>query len=177
VSGVAVSLIAAVAANGVIGKDGGMPWRLSTDMRRFKALTMGKPVIMGRRTFESIGKPLAGRLNIVVTRQAAYRPEGAAVAASPEAALAMAKEAARAAGVDEVFVIGGGELYAATLPLADRLYITHVEATPSGDTRFPTIDPRAWAKVSDERFPAGEKDSAATAFTVYHRRRDRGASR
>ena len=171
-SDIAVSIIAAVAENGVIGDGGGMPWRLSTDMRRFKALTMGKPVVMGRRTFESIGKPLAGRINIVVSRRRDHRAEGATVAASFDAALEEAKEAARQAGVDEVFVIGGGEIYAAAMARADRLYITHVAARPDGDTRFPAIDPRYWARVSEERVPEGEKDSAATTFTVYHRRRD-----
>lgn len=171
-SDVAVSLIAAVAANGIIGDGGGMPWRLSTDMRRFRALTMGKPVVMGRRTFESVGKPLAGRTNIVVSRRPDYRPDGATVADSPAAALAMAIDAARQSGLDEVFVIGGGELYAAALPLADRLYITHVDVRPTGDTRFPAIDPAIWRPVSEERVPSGEKDSAATTFVVYGRRGD-----
>lgn len=167
---VTVSIIAAVAENGVIGDEGAMPWRLSTDLRRFKALTLGKPVVMGRRTFESIGKPLTGRANIVVSRRSDYRPDGVTVAASLDAALREAKAAARRANLEEVFVIGGGEIYRAALPLADRLHITHVAAQPAGDTLFPAIDPAAWTKVSEEDIPPGEKDSAATTYAVYHRR-------
>lgn len=169
-SAIAVSLIAAVAENGVIGNDGAMPWRLSTDLRRFKALTIGKPVVMGRRTFESIGRPLAGRANIVVSRRTDCRPDGATVAASLDAALAEAKSAALQAGVDEVFVIGGGEIYAAAMPHADRLHITHVAARPAGDTVFPAIDPALWSRVSHEDVPAGEMDTAPTTYAVYERR-------
>lgn len=173
---VTVSIIAAVAENGVIGDAGAMPWRLSTDLRRFKALTLGKPVIMGRRTFESIGKPLSGRINIVVTRQPRYHPEGVTVAASLDAALAAARTAARNAGLDEVFVIGGGEIYRAALSFADRLYITHVAARPAGDTLFPAIDSAVWERIAEEHVPPGEKDTAATVYAVY-RRRDSVASR
>jgi dihydrofolate reductase len=164
-----VSLIAAVAANGVIGDGSGMPWRLSSDMKRFRALTMGKPVVVGRKTFETFGKPLPGRTNIVVTRQRDYRPEGVVIAASLDAALARAVEAAQAAGGDEVMVIGGGEIYAAAMARADRLYITDVAAEPSGSTHFPRIDPDLWQVVSREPVPAGDTDSAATVFTVYER--------
>lgn len=174
--GVGVSIVAAVAANGVIGDRGAMPWRLSTDLRRFKALTLGRPVVMGRRTFESIGRPLAGRANIVVSRRPDFRPEGVAVAASLDAALAEARAAALRAGLDEVFIIGGGELYAAAMPYADRLHITHVAAHPAGDTVFPAIDPAVWFRVSGEDVPAGEKDTAPTTYAVYARR-DRVASR
>lgn len=165
-SGTSVSIVAAVADNGVIGSNSKMPWRLSTDMKRFKRLTMGKPVVMGRKTFESIGKPLPGRLNVVVTRQPGFRPEGVAVAASLDAALAMAAEAA---DKGEVVVAGGGEIYAAAIGLADRLYITHVAARPEGDTRFPDIDPAVWRATATETVPAGEKDSAATRFVIYER--------
>lgn len=164
-----ISLIAAVAANGVIGDGGGMPWRLSTDMKRFKALTMGKPVVAGRKTFETFGKPLPGRTNIVVTRQADYRPEGTLVAESLDQALALARAVAEAAGGDEVMVLGGGQIYAAAIGAADRLYITHVAAEPAGNTHFPPIDPAHWRAVSREAVAAGEKDSAATVFTVYER--------
>ncbi len=164
-----IALIAAVAANGVIGDGSGMPWRLSTDMRRFKALTMGKPVVVGRKTFETFGKPLPGRTNIVVTRQRDYEPEGALVAAGLDAAFRRAGEVAAASGADEIMVIGGGEIYAAAIGRADRLYITHVEAEPAGGTRFPRIDPAAWRAISREAVPAGEKDSAATVFAVYER--------
>jgi dihydrofolate reductase len=172
VSHVTVALIAAVAANGVIGAGGAMPWRLSTDLRRFKALTTGHPVIMGRATFESIGKPLPGRINIVVSGQDGFAPEGVTVATSPEAALERASSAAQDAGVDAVFVIGGATLYAAMLPSADALHITHVEASPEGDTWFPAIDPAVWEPVNEERHPAGDKDTAATVYTVYRRRGD-----
>ena len=161
-----VAIVAAVAENGIIGVRQAMPWRLSSDMQRFKRLTMGKPVIMGRKTYDSIGRPLAGRLNIVVTRQS-LAGEGVVIAPSLEAALVIAEE--RGGGADEVMVIGGGQLYAAAIDLVDRLYVTHVEATPEGDTRFPIIDPAVWKAVSAERLPASEKDSAATTFVVYER--------
>jgi len=169
VSGVRIALIAAVARNGVIGDGLALPWRLSTDMRRFKRLTLGKPVIMGRKTFETIGKPLAGRLNIVVTRQRDMQIAGVSVAPSLDAALAIAAEEAAKAGAGETMVIGGGEIYAAAIGRADRLYITHVEASPQGDAHFPPIDPATWKSVESERVPAGEKDSVATTFAVYER--------
>lgn len=164
-----VAIIAAVARNGVIGADQAMPWRLSTDMQRFKRLTMGKPVIVGRKTFETFGKPLPGRRNIVVTRNAAYAPEGATVVANLDQALVVARQAADTAGVEEVMVLGGGEIYRQAMELADRLYITHVDAVPVGDTRFPEIGPATWLAVSAEEVPAGPRDSAATRFVVYER--------
>ena len=166
---VRLSIIAAVAANGVIGDGTGMPWRLSTDMQRFRALTMGKPVVVGRKTFETFGKPLAGRTNIVVSRRQDYRPEGAIVVNSLDAALALAEDTAREAGGDEVMILGGGEIYAAAMDRADRLYITHVEAEPDGSVRLPPIDPAEWRAASTERVPAGERDSAASVFSVYER--------
>lgn len=169
-SDVTVAIIAAVARNGVIGADGAMPWRLSTDLRRFKALTLGHPVVMGRRTFEAIGRPLPGRTNIVVSRRDGFAPEGVTVAPSLAAGLAAGRHAAAAAGVDTLFVIGGGEIYRAALPVAGRLLITHVEAEPDGDTRFPAIDPAEWAAVAEESVPAGATDSAATRFVNYERR-------
>ncbi len=168
---VPVALIAAVAANGVIGAGGTMPWRLSTDMQRFRRLTMGKPVIMGRRTFDSLGKPLAGRTNIVVTRRPEAIGAGATGVASLEDALAAAALVAEDTGAVEIMVIGGGEIYAAALPFADTLYLTHVAAAPEGDTRFPSFDLMAWSVVSRETVPAGPRDSAATEFVVYARRR------
>lgn len=163
-----IRLVAAVAENGVIGRDGGMPWRLSTDMKRFKATTMGKPVVMGRKTWESFPKrPLPGRHNIVVTRDPTYAAEGASVAGSLDAALALA----RAEGAREACVIGGGEIYAAALPLADSLDVTHILAEIDGDTYFPAIDPAIWSEASSEDFPAGDKDSHATRHVVYERRK------
>ena len=163
-----ITLVVAVAENGVIGRNGGMPWRLSTDMKRFKDTTMGKPVVMGRKTWESFPKrPLPGRHNIVVTRDPAYEAQDASVAASLDAALALA----RAEGAPEACVIGGGEIYAAALPLADRLDVTHILAGIDGDTRFPAIDPAIWRAVSNADFPAGDKDSHATRHVVYARRK------
>jgi dihydrofolate reductase len=166
-SGSILSIIAAVADNGVIGTGGGMPWRLSTDMKRFKALTIGKPVIMGRKTFETIGKALVGRTNIVISRRQGYAPGGVDVASSLSQAIAVAKQ--RIEADPEVFVIGGGEIYSAAIGLADRLYITHVHAAPEGDTHFPRIDPGIWRQVSTQAFPAGERDSVPTTFAIYER--------
>jgi dihydrofolate reductase len=167
-----VAIYVAITENGVIGRDGGLPWRLSTDLKRFKADTMGKPIIMGRKTFEGIGRPLPGRLNIAVTRDKAWRAEGVEVAHSLEAAIQLATVRGRCmVGVDEVCVIGGGEIYAQALPLADRLHVTHVLATVDGDAHFPPIDPNSWRVVSSQEVPAGEKDSHATRYSVYERRR------
>ncbi|MGV8838690.1 MAG: dihydrofolate reductase [Bauldia sp.] len=164
------ALIAAVADNGVIGADGGMPWRLSTDMKRFRALTMGKPVVMGRKTYDSLGKPLAGRTNIVVTRGAAL-PEPVVTVGSLPAGLDAALATARSGGVDEVMIIGGGTIYAATISLADRLYITHVHAAPAGDTLLPPIQSTDFEEVSREETGAGPRDSHAATFVVYERRK------
>jgi dihydrofolate reductase len=170
-----LSLVAAVARNGVIGANQAMPWRLSTDLQRFKRLTLGKPVIMGRRTFESIGKALSGRANIVVTAKGGVPPDGVTFAPSLEAALAIAETEAVASG-GEAMIIGGGMLYAAAIGHADRLYITHVEASPSGDTRFPAIDPTVWRNISSENVAASDKDSVATRFVIYDRIGGKSAS-
>ena len=166
-----IAIYVAIAENGVIGREGGLPWRLSSDLKRFKAGTMGKPIIMGRKTWQGLGRPLPGRHNIVVTRDRAFRAEGAEVAASLDDAIVLAKARARCmAGADEICVIGGGEIYAQALPLADRLKVTHVLGEVEGDTRFPPIDPELWQIASAEDFPAGEKDTHATRYTVYERR-------
>ncbi len=171
-----ITLIVAVAQNGIIGRDGGLPWRLSSDLRRFKADTIGKPVIMGRRTHQSIGRPLPDRLNIVVTRDRAFRAEGVEIAHSLADALTLARIRGRCmTGADEICVIGGGDLYAQALPLADRLRVTHVLAEVDGDTRFPAIDPARWQVVSSTEHAPGEKDSHATRYVVYDRRRDDSA--
>lgn len=164
-----VSLVVAVARNGVIGRDGSLPWRLSSDLRRFKANTTGRPVIMGRKTFQSIGKPLPDRHNIVVTRDADFRAEGVMIASDVAIALDLAKERAAKDGVEEVCVIGGGEIYRQTIALADRLVVTYVEAQVDGDTRFPEIDPNLWHEISSEIIEAGEKDSHATRHVEYER--------
>jgi dihydrofolate reductase len=169
VSRVRLSLVAAVARNGVIGANQAMPWRLSTDLRRFKRLTWGKPVILGRKTFETIGKPLAGRANIVITRTSDMKREGVTFASSIDKAIVAAEAEATVSGADEAMVIGGGMVYAATIMMADRLYVTHVEAAPPGDTRFPAIDPAVWKSISSESVPASDKDSVATRFVIYER--------
>ena len=133
-----ISLVAAVARNGVIGDSGRLPWHLPEDLKRFKALTLGHVMIMGRRTHESIGRPLPGRRTIVVSRQAGLAFPGVEVAASLEAAIALAGD------VPEIFVVGGGEIYAQALPLAHRLLLTEVDATPGGDAFFPPFDPSLW---------------------------------
>ena len=161
-----IVIYVAIAQNGVIGRDGGMPWRLSTDLKRFKASTMGKPIIMGRKTWESFPKrPLPGRQNIVITRDRTYEAEGADVAASLDQAIAMAGPA------EEICIIGGGEIYAQAMPLADQLDVTHVLGDLEGDTHFPAIDPNEWTIDSEDKFPAGERDSHSTRHTVYSRRR------
>ena len=164
-----IALVVAVAANGVIGRDGAMPWRLSTDLKRFKALTLGKPVIMGRKTYSAIGKALPQRTNIVVTRDPAFRPSDALVAGSVEEAIAIGRWEAAVNG-GEICVIGGGQIYAQALPLADRVHLTYVDSRPDGDTRFPDIDAADWRIEHEETVPAGEKDSAATRYVVYRRR-------
>lgn len=167
-----VSIHVAIAENGVIGREGGLPWRLSTDLKRFKADTLGKPIVMGRKTWDSFPKrPLPDRLNIIVSRDAALRADGAEVTHSLEDALALARIRGRCmAGVDEICVIGGAQIYAQALPLADRLHVTHVLAAIDGDAYFPAIDPQAWNAVSSLDVPAGEKDSHPTRHVVYERR-------
>ncbi len=166
-----IGIHVAIAENGVIGREGGLPWRLSTDLKRFKADTMGKPVIMGRKTFESVGKPLPGRLNIVVTRQTGWRAEGVETAASLNEAIDRARMAAREMpDADEICIAGGGRIYAEALPLADRLHVTHVLASIQGDTFFPPIDPKIWREIHAIDVPAGERDSYPTRQSVYERR-------
>lgn len=167
-----IALVAAVAENGVIGRENGLPWRLSTDLKRFKATTMGKPIVVGRKTWESFPRrPLPGRLNIVVSRDPGYHAEGAVIATSLGDALDLAKaRSSTMPEADEVCIVGGGQIYRQAMPLADRLYITHVLASPGGDTSFPPIDPAVWRELSSEDQPAGEKDTVATRFVVYARR-------
>ena len=159
-----ISLIVAVSRNGVVGRNGALPWQLPADLKHFKAVTMGKPVVMGRKTYESIGRPLPGRLNIVVTRNPDFLAEGCTVVASLD-------EAIRAgAGVEEIFVIGGAELYRAALASADRIYFTRVEADVEGDTFFPSFDEAAWRVVSSEAHAADEKNAMAFRFEILERR-------
>jgi dihydrofolate reductase len=167
---VKLCLVVAVAENGVIGRDNALPWRLSSDLKRFKALTMGKPLIMGRRTFESIGRPLPGRANIVVTRDEGFRPADVVVARDLPDAIAAAEEAARAAGASEIMVIGGAGVYECVLPRADRIYLTEVHAAPDGDTRFPGLDRDDWREVSREFHPAEPGETSDCSFVVLERR-------
>jgi len=164
-----VALIAAVARNGVIGAGDALPWRLSSDLKRFKALTMGKPLIMGRKTFQSIGGPLPGRATIVVTRDEGFAPEGVDVARDIESALRLAEARARELGAEEIIVAGGGEIYAQTLARAGRLYITEVALAPEGDAHFPPIDPALWREISREPGVRGPRDEADFAFVEYRR--------
>jgi dihydrofolate reductase len=162
-----IAIIVAVAENGVIGRDGRLPWHISSDLKRFRALTMGKPVIMGRKTFQSLARPLDGRDNIVITRNPNFRSEGATFVPSFEAALALARERAQARGADEIMVIGGAEVYRAALPLADRIYLTRVRAAPAGDTFFPEPASAEWQMVSAEELARGPSDDyAATLFVL-----------
>lgn len=158
-----VSLIVAMDETGVIGREGGLPWRLSADLRRFKELTMGHHLVMGRKTLESIGRILPGRVTIVLSRWPDFEFSGAKVAADWEEAQRLA------AGDDEVFVIGGGQIYELTLPSVSRLYVTRVHAKVAGDTRFPAIDWSAWRQTYDERFPADAKNEYDYSFEVYDR--------
>jgi dihydrofolate reductase len=167
---VPVALIAAVAQNGVIGDHGRIPWRLPSDFAWFKRTTLGKPVIMGRRTFESIGRPLPGRTNLVVSRRPGYQPDGVIVINDLAAALGHAQAIATADRADEVIVAGGAEIYAETMPLADRLYITHVALEPDGDARFPSIDPALWRAVEEPPVPRSERDSADFHIVAYARK-------
>ena len=166
-----LALVVARARNGVIGKDGGLPWRLRSDLQRFKAVTMGKPCIMGRRTWESLPlKPLPGRLNLVLSKDESFTARGALVCTTLDEAVEIARETAEEDGVDEICVIGGTALFEMALPRAKRLYLTEVEAEPEGDALFPAFDEEAWIEVSSEAHPAGEKDDHAFVFRVLERR-------
>lgn len=170
--GMEITLVVAVAENQVVGSKGQLPWRLSSDLKRFKADTMGKPIVMGRKTFESIGRPLPGRDNIIVTRNLDYHPEGVEVVHSFADALNLARLRLRGkGGADEICVIGGGQLFEQALPIADRIRFTRVFARPEGDVFFPEIDTERFLPVLEQDFPKTEKDDYATRYTVYERRR------
>lgn len=160
-----VALIVAVAENGVIGREGGLPWRLSGDLRYFKAVTMGKPIIMGRKTFESIGRPLPGRPNLVVSRNRGFSSDGIEIFDGLDAAVAHAE----GLGLGEVMVIGGAGLYEAALKLVDRIYLTEVHAAVEGDVTFPAFDRAGWTEMSRERHSASEKDDHDHSFVVFDR--------
>ena len=160
-----ISIIAAIAKNGIIGSGNQMPWHISEDLKRFKAITSGHPVIMGRKTFESLGRPLPNRRNIVITRNPDYDKAGIETAASIDEALALFEEN------EEIFIIGGGEIYRQTLPLADRMYLTWIDAEADGDTYFPPIDSEEWEIVFSERHEQGLTFPHPFEFMNYKRKR------
>lgn len=164
-----IALVVAMGENRAIGRSGGLPWHLRSDMRYFRALTMGKPVIMGRLTFASLPRLLDGRVNIVLTRNAAFEAKGATVAYNLEEALDVARKAARKAGQAEIMIIGGADLFRESLPLASRIYLTEVHASPDADTWFPELDMSEWKEVSRESHPAGPNDDHDFSFVVLDR--------
>jgi dihydrofolate reductase len=166
---ISLVLVAAVAENGVIGRDNGLPWRIKSDMRHFRALTSGKPVVMGRKTFLSIGKPLAGRTNIVVSRDPSFAAPGIVVARELAAALAVARADALRRSGDAIMVLGGAEIFAQAMPHADRLEISLVHANPPGDTYFPEIDSAVWRRIVEKRHSPGPDDSASFTLISYER--------
>jgi dihydrofolate reductase len=169
--GIVIALVVAQAANRVIGADGGLPWRQKTDMRHFRATTLGKPVVMGRKTWASLKGPLADRDNIVLTRDPDFRADGVWSFAALDAALACARARAIARGVEEVCVIGGAQVYAEALPLAGRLYVTDIDATVEGDAFFPALDPTVWREITGRAAQAGPDDDHAMRFRMLERAR------
>ena len=163
-------IIAAVARNRVIGRDNGLAWRLSSDLRRFKALTLGKPLFMGHKTFLSIGRPLPGRETIVITRDRAVHISGVLIAHDLEEGLSAAEAAAGRLGASEVIVAGGGEIYAQTIDMATRLHITEVDLAPDGDALFPPIDAAVWRETAREPHDKSTGDEVAFSFVTYQRR-------
>ena len=164
-----ISLIVAVSENGVIGRDGGLPWRLSSDLKTFRRLTMDKPIIMGRKTFQSIGKPLDGRDNIVVTRDPSFEVAGISTCETVSDALTLGRILATTRGAEEIMVIGGAAIYDAAFPVADRIYLTRVHAVVDGDRHFAPLDAAQWQKVSEEALPNGPRDDHASTLIVYDR--------
>ncbi|MEJ0087123.1 MAG: type 3 dihydrofolate reductase [Pseudomonadota bacterium] len=159
-----ITLIVAVADSGVIGRNNTLPWHLPEDLKRFKRLTLGKPIVMGRKTFESIGKPLPGRRNIVLTREPNYRREGVTVVHDADAALRAAGEAG------EVMIIGGSDLFRLFMPRADRIHLTRVHADIEGDVRWPALDEREWSVTGRETHAADDRHAHAMSFEVWEKR-------
>jgi dihydrofolate reductase len=164
-----VIIVAAVAENGTIGRDNALPWRLKSDMAHFRALTIGKPVVLGRKTFASIGKPLAGRTTIVISRDQNFSAPGIVVAPNLESALATARGDALRRNASAIIVAGGADIYAQALPLATRLVITEVRKRVDGDARFPAIDSKLWREITRSEQKAGPEDEAELAFVTYQR--------
>ena len=167
---VPVAMIAAMALNRVIGVDNALPWYLPEDLKFFKRMTQAKPLVMGRKTFQSIGRPLPGRLNIVVTRDRDFQPEGVRVCHDLPSALALADQQATIDGVEEIMVMGGAEIYAQALPHASRLYLTEVAIEVAGDARFPELDPAEWEEV--QRVPGNPAEGQPAYDFVEYRRRE-----
>ena len=157
-----ISLVAAMAKNRVIGKDNDMPWHLPADLAHFKKVTLGKPIIMGRKTYESIGRPLPGRQNVVISRNADYKVEGCDTVTSIEAAIELVKQH------DEVMIIGGGFLYSQVLPLANKLYLTFIDLDVDGDTQFPEFEHLALTEVNRQEYKADDKNAFDLTFIDYH---------
>lgn len=168
---VSIALIAAVARNNVIGADQTIPWRIPSDFAWFKRTTMGKPMLMGRKQFETFARPLPGRPHIVVTRQRDYAPEGVTVVHTLPEAIAAGRQMALASGVDEIMVIGGGDIYAQAMAHADRLYVSHIDLAPEGDVRFPPINPGLWSVIDEPEVSPSEKDQAPYRIKIYERRK------
>lgn len=166
---ITVSLIAGVAENGVIGAGGTLPWRMPSDLKTFRRLTLGKPIIMGRKTFASLKKPLDGRTNIVVTRDSLFEAEGVTAVNSLADALVVARVVARTSGADEVMVIGGSEIFAAALPHANRVYLTRIHGSPEGDVFLPPFPSEEWHEVSVEQLPKSERDEYSAALHILER--------
>jgi dihydrofolate reductase len=162
-------LVAAIAENRVIGRDNGLPWRLGSDLKHFRAVTMGKPILMGRKTYLSLGRPLPGRTNIVISRDPDFVAPGIVAAPSLAAALETARGDALRRGADAIMITGGAELYAQTMARADRLEITLVHLNPEGDTLFPPIDPQVWREIARTSHPPGPRDEAGFDFVSYVR--------
>ncbi len=163
-------MVAAVARNGVIGRANGLPWHMRSDLKHFRAATMGKPLVMGRKTYESIGRPLPGRETVIVTRDPAFRPPGTHQATSLALALEKAESLADVLGADAIIIAGGGALYAEAMALADRLIVTELDLSPEGDAFFPRIDPADWKAVSRQSFERQDGDDAPYAIVTYERR-------
>jgi len=162
-------MIVATADNNIIGKDNDMPWHLPADLAYFKKVTLGKPIIMGRKTYESIGRPLPGRRNIVISRDESYQADGIDTVTSIEQAIALVDGSDGSEGVEEIMVIGGGAIYKHCLPAAQRLYITHIKADIDGDTRFPHYDDGSWKKIDSDVRDSDEKNAHQLDFCIYER--------
>jgi dihydrofolate reductase len=167
---VKLAFVVAVAKNGVIGRNGGLPWRLSTDLKHFKKLTLGKPIVMGRRTWDSIGRPLPGRETIVITRDPNFSAEGVHVVHSIEAGLELAREQAGRLQTDTIMILGGSDIFAALLDRADIIHLTEVDLAPEGDVKFPPLESARWVEIACEAPPRAANDEANVRFVTYARR-------